>query len=213
VLKLLLSGALLGLSIDAPLGPVNIQQIRQGLAGGFWPSFVVALGAVTADTFYFSLVAFGLAPFVFRFPVVKTALWAAGTLLLLHLAFSSLRGARQLDLRPSEQALSRRGAYLSGLYICLTNPMSILLWSSMGTAAFASAGLAAEVEPSAELFTLYFGVLAGILSWATGLSLLLAWGRRFVTPAAFRFINLACGLVLAGFALHFGRQALRSLGF
>lgn len=213
MLSLLLEGAVLGISIAAPLGPVNIQQIRQGLAGGFWPAFLVSLGAATADTFYFSLVAFGLAPLVFRYPMIKTVLWLAGTVLLMRLGLGSLRGACQLDLSsPGKGVATRTAAYLSGLCICLANPMTIVLWTSVGTAAFASTGLAAEPGFHRPLFSLYAGVLCGLLGWGGSFSLFLAWGRRWVTPAVLGVVNRICGLALLGFAGYFGWQAVKSLG-
>ena len=43
--------------------------------------------------------------------------------------------------------------------------------------------------------------LAGALAWGLGMSALVAWGRRFVTPRLFRAIDALCGLVLGYFGL------------
>ena len=210
---LLVSGLLLGVSIAAPLGPVSIQQIRQGLTGGFWPAFSVSLGAVTGDTLYFSLVAFGLAPIIFRYPVIKTILWLAGTFFLIRLGVSSLRKVQLMELDAAVTvAGDKKLAYLTGLYLCLTNPMGFVLWSSVGTAVFASAGLSLREGYQGQLLLLYLGVIAGILGWGCGFSLFLSWGRRFVNSKVLALINRICGMVLLGFAMYFFWQAARSLG-
>ena len=41
---------------------------------------------------------------------------------------------------------------------------------------------------------------------------LVAWGRRFVTPTFFRWVKVACGLALGGFALQLGLKLLQTLG-
>jgi len=40
---------------------------------------------------------------------------------------------------------------------------------------------------------------------------LVAWGRRFITPAFFSWVNLSCGIALSFFALKLGWQLLRNL--
>ncbi|HHV08471.1 MAG TPA: LysE family translocator [Firmicutes bacterium] len=211
--RLFVSGLLLGISIAAPLGPVAIQQIRQGLASGFWPAFSVSLGAVTGDTLYFSLVAFGLAPIIFRYPVIKTGLWLVGTFFLVRLGLSSVGHVKtiEVDLTDVKDAGNPRAAYFSGLYLCVTNPMGFVLWSSVGTAVFASAGLSIQKGYRIQFIPVYVGVIIGILGWGFFLSLLLSYGRRFVNPRVLAMINRVCGVVLLGFAFYFGWQAARSM--
>jgi hypothetical protein len=38
-----------------------------------------------------------------------------------------------------------------------------------------------------------------------------AWGRRFLTPLFFRWVNAACGTVLGFFALQLARNLLQNL--
>lgn len=211
--RLLGSGLMLGLSIAIPLGPVSIQQIRQGLLGGFWPAFSVSLGAVTGDTAFFSLVAFGLAPIIFRYPLIKAVLWLVGTLFLLRLGLGSVRQLKtiDLDLTDDQNTGNRRAAYFSGLYLQITNPMGFVLWSSVGTAVFASAGLSWQADSRLQVFPLYVGVIVGILGWGLVLSVLLSWGRRFVRPEVLVRINRICGFVLLGFAFYFGWQFIKSI--
>ncbi|HKM39117.1 MAG TPA: LysE family transporter [bacterium] len=213
MVRLLASGLALGLSIAIPLGPVSIEQIRQGLVRGFWPAFAVSFGAVTGDTVFFSLVAFGLAPVIFRYPMLKATLWLAGTIFLIHLGFGSIRKVRVIDLNSTgiNNVGSRRAAYFSGLYLQITNPMGFVLWSSVGTAVFASVGLSMQANFRLQVLPVYLGVIIGILGWGFMLSLLVSWGRRFVSEEILVRINRFCGLVLLGFAFYFGWQFIKSI--
>ena len=40
---------------------------------------------------------------------------------------------------------------------------------------------------------------------------MVAWGRRFITPTFFRWINLVCGLALAYFAVQLGLQLVQTM--
>ena len=40
---------------------------------------------------------------------------------------------------------------------------------------------------------------------------LIAWGRKFVTPAFFRWVNLFCGIALSFFALQLGLKLAQNL--
>jgi threonine/homoserine/homoserine lactone efflux protein len=44
--------ALMGLAYVAPPGPVNLETVRRGVAGGFRAGLVLQLGAVLGDLLY-----------------------------------------------------------------------------------------------------------------------------------------------------------------
>lgn len=52
----------------------------------------------------------------------------------------------------------------------------------------------------------FTGFMLAAVLWCFFFAALVAWGRRFVTPAFFRGVNLTCGLALAyfGFNLAWG---------
>lgn len=73
----LLSYIVLGLSLSAPVGPVNAAQIDKGIKNGFWHAWIFGLGAMAADGLYMILIYFGLSQFLTA-PFVKTFLWLFG---------------------------------------------------------------------------------------------------------------------------------------
>jgi len=46
----------LGLSLSAPIGPINAAQLDAGIKKGFWHSWLIGLGAMTADIVYMLMV-------------------------------------------------------------------------------------------------------------------------------------------------------------
>lgn len=68
---------LLGLSLAAPIGPVNAAQLDKGVRYGFFHAWLVGLGAMAADAVFMLLIYFGLAHFLTT-PFMKTFLWSCG---------------------------------------------------------------------------------------------------------------------------------------
>src|SRR5213594_2563169 len=90
--KLAWGGVLLGLSIAAPLGPVNVEIIRRGLRSGFQAALRVGLGSTLAELLYVAITYLGVAPLISR-PSFRIALYIAAALVLGALAKSSLKEA------------------------------------------------------------------------------------------------------------------------
>ncbi|MCS0542837.1 LysE family translocator, partial [Aeromonas veronii] len=59
----LFSYVLLGLSLAAPIGPVNAAQLDRGIKYGFLHAWLVGVGAVLADGVYMLIVYLGLVSF------------------------------------------------------------------------------------------------------------------------------------------------------
>ena len=64
------SYVLLGLSLAAPIGPINAAQMDKGIKYGFLNAWVLGLGSVLADVFYMLLVFLRFSQFI-EIPIVK----------------------------------------------------------------------------------------------------------------------------------------------
>ncbi|OMD58083.1 hypothetical protein BSK62_11555 [Paenibacillus odorifer] len=87
---------ILGLSLSAPLGPINAAQLNKGLRGGFMPAWIVGLGAVSADIIYMLLVYFGLIHLLDA-PFVKVFLWLFGFFVLVYSGVDSIKNTREIS--------------------------------------------------------------------------------------------------------------------
>ncbi|RDY70921.1 amino acid transporter, partial [Halobacillus trueperi] len=70
---MLFSYILLGLSLSAPIGPINAAQLDKGVRYGFWHAWLVGVGAMCADALFMLMIYLGLAQYV-ELPLVKTFL-------------------------------------------------------------------------------------------------------------------------------------------
>ncbi len=201
-LQFVLKGALLGLAIAAPVGPIGVLCIRRTLAQGRLAGFVSGLGAASADMIYGAIAAFGLTAITGLLVRQQGWLRLVGGLFLCYLGLRTLL-ARPADSAASVEGRSRAGAYLSTFVLTLTNPMTILSFAAI----FAGAGVAQTGSSYGAAAAMVVGVFLGSAAWwlllSAGVSLLRS---RFDARAAL-WVNRLSGLVILGF----GAAALISL--
>lgn len=201
------SGVVLGLSIAAPLGPVNLALIQRGLEEGFRGAFLLGLGSTTADLIYILLAYAGADP-LSRWAPVRVALFGAGAVVMGWLGYGAIRAA----LRPPAEgdaapAAARRSAWVSGFTITIVNPMTIAFWLGI-----LAANLAARARGSMGIEIAYIGSLAiGCLIWTTSVATALHFGRRVAGGRALRAVSVLAGVALLGFGVEFAWRAAREL--
>lgn len=187
-------GLVFGFLLAATVGPMWVLCFRRTLAQGARAGFVSGMGIAVADGIYGAIAAFGLTAisgFLLRY-----SLWIglAGGAFLVYL------GVRILVSNPTmngkeEQKVSHPKAFLSTLGLTLANPPTILAF----VAIFAGLGLVASDYATAALVVL--GVFLGSASWWVLLAAGAGWLRSRAGPKLFRFINIASGLTILGFAI------------
>ena len=195
---LFLKGAIIGLSIAAPVGPIGLLCVRRTLADGPAVGFATGLGAATADAVYGAIAGFGLAAVTNLLLDWQTTLRLVGGLVLLWLGVATLRA------QPAEQAADARtthtlaGAYASTVVLTLANPATIVSFAAVfGALGLAEAGGAPLLGASALVLGVFLGSAAWWLALSTGVGVF----RRRVTTAGMLWINRVSGAVLAGFGL------------
>jgi chemosensory pili system protein ChpE len=204
-MSLFISSFLLAIAFCAPPGVVTAETVRRGAARGFLPALFVQFGSLVGDTTWAIIALTGLA-FIVQNNIARIILSMIGILLMLKLAWDAIKDARhgkELDTGPST---SNRGDFANGAFLSLGNPMNIVFWTGLGTTVFAS--IAGKPEP--VHFAVFFaGFLFGAILWCFIMAGLVAWGRKYLTPMFFRWINLSCGVALAFFALQLGWKLLQ----
>lgn len=191
--QVFLSGIVLGFSVAAPPGPVNAtaayEMTRSWLAG--WSTL---LGATTADAIFFLLTYFGLTALIAS-GEVRDVLFLIGGLLMLYLAFVTLRTAKRA---PREETRTGR-PYVLGLTIGLSNPFQLAWWVAVGIGMVSTFGL-----------SIVFGFFTGIIAWTLLFSSLLRAGLRRYREI-YPYIVYASGATLLVFGAWFLFTAASSL--
>lgn len=219
--SLYLGSVLLGLSVAAPIGPINVEIIRRGLTQSARSAFALGCGAVTADCCYFGLALAGasLASRVGESGVARVGGLAVGGAMLGWLGIGALRktSAIQGPGATVEAAVRSAGGgnrgeggvgdaaamfrtWLLGLGLTLANPMTIALWLSIA-AGFAAAGGGGGGVGASALRVM--GVFSGALSWVCFVTALTAWARRWINPLLMRAVQLISGAILLGYGVWF----------
>ncbi|MGE5461864.1 MAG: LysE family translocator [Syntrophothermus sp.] len=206
-MPLFFSSFLLAIAFCAPPGVITAETVRRGAARGFFPALFVQLGSLVGDTTWAIIALTGLA-FLVQNNLARIALSLVGILLMLKLAWGAILDAREEKELATHTAHSHRGDFTNGAFLSLGNPMNIVFWTGLGTTVFASI----SGRPQPVDFAVFFaGFLSGAVLWCFTMAGIVAWGRRFVTPTFFRWVNFACGLALGFFAIQLGLKLLQNL--
>ena len=197
-----LAGWGLGVSVAAPIGPVNVATIQLGLGRGFAPACAFGLGAATIDALYCFTVYLGVAPLLVAAPWLRVVLYVAGALMLARMGWGALRTRIALASEAERRPGGAWRSYLAGVGLTAVNPATILSWLAIG-------GAALSAIPSGEGLALVIGIFSGSACWFTLLALGASAGRRLANERILKGVSVVCGLALLGFAAVFVFGALR----
>jgi threonine/homoserine/homoserine lactone efflux protein len=171
-LVLFLKGIAIGVAIAAPVGPVAILCIRRTIFYGRRYGIASGLGAVTADTIFGTIASFGLVAVSAPLFEHQTALRFIGAFFLVALGVTTWR--RRAHTRDDAMAGRLLRAYLSALFLTITNPITIIAFTGI----FAGFDVVRGNMSYLQGLDLMVGVLIGTLLWWIGLTLFASLFRR-----------------------------------
>ncbi|MGZ7444609.1 LysE family transporter [Paenibacillus sp. TH7-28] len=198
-----ISYVLLGISLSAPIGPVNAAQLDKGIRGGFFHAWLVGIGALAADILYMLLVYFGVVHFL-NTPFMKTFLWLFGFFILTYTGIESLKEAGKVELNEMRGGEPLMKSLLSGFMMSVSNPLSILFWLGIYGSVLAQA---ASTAGKPELIVNSCAIITGLILWDLTMAGFASMFRRFLTNRILVVISVLSGLSLIGFGLYFGYEA------
>lgn len=180
-------GAVFGLALAAPPGPMNAVIAQESVVRG-WPAGVAAgLGAMSADGVFLVLAALGGVRAVEAVPALRRGLVAVGGLLLMYFAYDATRDATA-DWTAADGPAAR--GFWKAFALALTNPYQIVFWLTVGI------GLLRPDTVDVLAHTPYVGgSLAGVLVVRTGSPALLV---GFFAGIGLWITSFPASLVVAG---------------
>ncbi|QXE01054.1 LysE family transporter [Terribacillus sp. DMT04] len=197
---------LLGISLSAPVGPVNAAQMEKGIRGGYLQSLSVGVGAMLADILYMLLVYLGFYH-VIMIPVVQSFLYFFGSFVFLYLGVESVLKTRTLT-RASMTAVAPLQGLRYGFLLALVNPISIMFWVGVYGSVLAKI---VEHGEGNHLLLYTISIFVGVFLWDNIIALLSSSLRRFLSDKLLRGITLISGLSLLGFGVYFGYLGVLSV--
>lgn len=206
-MSLFLSYMLLGLSLSAPIGPINAAQLDKGIKRGFWHAWMFGIGAVTADILYMAMVYLGVVHFL-ETPFMQTFLWLFGAFVLIYTGIESILNSRTVSISEAKGAESLWKSAVSGFLMSISNPMTILFW--LGIYGSVLVKTAADHE-TGDLMLYSLAVILGVIVWDFFMATLSSTFRKFLSDGALALISILSGLSLVGFGIYFGIRAVFAL--
>ncbi|HHY73543.1 MAG TPA: LysE family transporter [Bacillus bacterium] len=208
-MSIFFSYVLLGLSLAAPIGPVNAAQMDRGIKYGFFHSWFVGLGAMIADCIYMIVVYMGLVTFIDT-PIVQIFLWLFGSFVLLYTGIESIVNASRINIKNSRNKESFYKAFFSGFMMSLTNPLTILFWLGIYGSLLAQTAATATKN---ELVFYSLAIILGLLVWDVTMAAISSSFRKISTSRLLVFISVVSGLSLLCFGVYFAYQGITLLAF
>jgi L-lysine exporter family protein LysE/ArgO len=203
-MNIFISYILLGLSLAAPIGPVNAAQLDKGIRFGFVHAWLVGLGAMVADAVFMLLIYFGSAHFLST-PFMKTFLWCFGCFILIYTGVESMKKAGNIIAARSKISKeSKSRSFYSGFFMTLTNPLSILFWLGIYGSILAKT---AETYQTWDLLIYSSGIFLGLLCWDVIMATIASTFHKYIHEGFLIVISRIAGLSLIGFGVYFGWQA------
>ena len=206
-MSLFFSYVLLGLSLAAPIGPVNAAQLDRGIKFGFLHSWLVGVGAMIADGIYMLIVYLGLVTFIDA-PFVQTFLWLFGAFVLVYTGIDSFINAGKIDIQNTRKKEPLSKAFLSGFMMSLTNPLTILFWLGIYGSILARTAATATKN---ELILYSSAIILGLLLWDVTMATVSSSFRKILTSRLLVLISAISGLSLIGFGIYFAYQGIKLL--
>jgi L-lysine exporter family protein LysE/ArgO len=206
-MSIFISYLFLGISLAAPIGPVNAAQIDKGIKGGFFHAWLVGLGAMVADAIYMMLVYLGVVHFL-ETPFMKTFLCFFGFFVLVYTGIESIIGAGKIAASRKQRNDSLLKSFLSGFFMALSSPLTILFWIGI----YGSVLVNTVASSGMNQLLLYSGtILLGVLLWDVTMAFVASGFRKYLTGKILVWISIFSGLSLIGFGIYFGINAIRIL--
>ncbi|AAP26934.1 MULTISPECIES: LysE family transporter [Bacillus] len=197
-----LSYVFLGLSLSAPMGPINAAQLEKGIRSGVFHAWILGIGALLADVIYMALIYLGVIHFLEK-DIIKLFLWSFGAFVLIYTGIESLKNANQISISNTRNDDSIIKSFFSGFFMSLSNPLTILFWLGI----FGSILAKAASSYSKEQLLLYsFGTILGIFIWDIMMASTSSIFRKILNTRILSLITVISGISLIIYGLYFGFQ-------
>lgn len=188
----LLYGALIGMAIAVPVGPIAVLCMQYALSRGFRIAFFAGLGAALADTCFGIVAGLGLSMITDWIIVNKCWIQMIGGVFLCYigaeLCFTKSHKAILIDKKATSTT-----AMTSTFMLTLANPLTILAFLAL----FGYFGLIDIANNTLPAALTIIGILLGSLTWWTALAYLASRLKpHFSDKALIRFREIGGALLL-----------------
>jgi len=198
------TGAVAGVLVCIPVGPINAAIIHEGPEKGFRWSLFMGLGAVAMEAIYCAISFAGFTELLTT-KLLKASFQLVSFCLLLYLGMkytlapelkTETRGGRKLD-----EKFHPHTAFWSGFIQVLGNPGVLLMWIALATVFTTNEWVANTYAAKGMCVG---GMASGGMAWFTCLSYVISIGHRHISDKGMLWISRAAGAGLLATAIVIG---------
>jgi L-lysine exporter family protein LysE/ArgO len=198
----------LGISLAAPIGPVKTVLLNTGIKNGFFHAWIFSLGALATDIMYMFIVYFGVGQFIDS-PLMKLFLWSFGCFVLMYTGIENLLAINKIEMNlKSAKRVRLRNSILTGFFMSLLNPLTILFWLGIYGSILAKA---AGASTGYQIVLNSIAILVGIILVDLIMSFLSSGARRLLSTKLLKIVSIITSISMIGFGIYFGIQAYHAL--
>jgi threonine/homoserine/homoserine lactone efflux protein len=202
-LWLILTGIVIGIGVNAPVGPVNVMCIHRAIRNGPTSAMAAGLGAFIADVLFAGVAAFGVTAVSGFIEGHLAVIKVVGGAILVAFGVKLLYAPSTGEAPANDTKMSLLRAALASFALTVTNP-AVLLGFLAIFGGLAGIGDKPADFGAAALLTL--GVAVGSAAWWTMLSTTASRLRERLAESWLQRINTVSGggLALFGFVVLIG---------
>lgn len=194
-MKLLIQYIFFGITLAISIGPVNLELIKQGVSRGFIPSWLVGIGAMTADLAIINIIYLGLGP-LFTSHIIQIILGFIGSFMLIYIGIQNTRNKNKNSDFHKHDIVIEKKAFTTGFILAIANPLNIVFWTGI-FGSLLTVKTSNQITPLWLLVSIFLGItLSNIF-----LALMSAMGKSYVKPSILSLITFTSGVVLIGYGL------------
>lgn len=189
-LEMLIKGAVAGLAISVPVGPVNVFCISRAVTKGRKAGWIAGIGAAAADTIYGAIAGFSIS-YIISF-LEREEFWirlVGGSLLILIGTAYFFRPPKALEPQRSSTGSDLVAAFV----LNLTNPTTVLSFLAV------LAALHLDGYRGWQSLYLVVGIWAGGMAWWIFLSTVASHFRDKFGHQAMCWMNRVAGIAIGAF--------------
>jgi len=205
-MELLLKYLVFGITLAISIGPVNLELIKQGVTKGFIPSWLVGIGAMTADFVIIYIIYLGLGPF-FTSNIVQIILGFFGSMLLIYMGIQNARNNTlnqndKIDYHTPTNGKEKK-SFTKGFLLAISNPLNIVFWTGI-YGSLLSVKMTTYTTPLWLLVFIFLGIAISNIT----VSLMSAKGKSYLKASTLRRISFTSGIILIGYGIWIGYSTM-----
>ena len=195
-------GAVIGILVAAPVGPVNVLCIQRAIERGFWGGVAAGIGAVLGDGLIALFAALGVGAISNLMDDYRTVIQIVGGLALAGFGLKLYTTAPRIEPArgPDAHAETLRDFVWDipqTFFLTITNPGAVLGLFAI----FGGISSFVKVQGYVDALTMVASIMGGSLAWWITLSKLIGRIRHRIDGPTLRTINRVAGVLLMFFGL------------